>query len=468
MLNIASLSREEREELLTLVEEKFKRAERSKITHFEPRPKQLEFYAAGATYSERLFTAGNQQGKTFGAGAEVSYHLTGQYPDWWPGYRFLKPIICWGASNSMELSRDGMQAVLLGPHGNRGTGLIPPHLIIAIMAARGVAGASSVTRIRHVSGGMSQIVFKSYDQGRLKFQAGTVDLVWNDEEPPEDVYSEIITRTNATGGLVMTTFTPLLGVTKVVKKFMPTPDAPHRHCTRMTIDDIPGMTEEQKEFLLSKYPEHERDARLRGLPMQGEGVVFPIARSQVEYTPFPIPAHWPRIAAIDFGWDHPTAVAWLAWDRDTDTLYVYDCYARSKEVPAIHASAMRSRGTWIPTMWPHDGLQHDKGSGEQLADQYRKEGIKMHPDRVTFEDGSNGVEAGVMEMLTRMRQGRLKIARHLEEVWQEFGMYHRKDGLIVKEADDRLCAIRYAMMGRRYAQTEPTGEAMDFSYETDY
>lgn len=146
---------------------------------------------------------------------------------------------------------------------------------------------------------------------------------------------------------------------------------------------------------------------------------------------------------------------WIAHDRDTDTVHVYDCYRLSKETPIVHGAAIKARGDWIPVAWPHDGLQHDKGSGEQIAKQYRGQGVKMLPERATFDDGSNGVEAGISEMLDRMKTGRLRVAAHLNEWWEEFRMYHRKDGLIVKEGDDLMSATRYAIMMLRYAKTKP-------------
>jgi hypothetical protein len=96
-------------------------------------------------------------------------------------------------------------------------------------------------------------------------------------------------------------------------------------------------------------------------------------------------------------------------------------------------------------------LQHDKGSGEQLAKQYRDQGLAMLDERATFEDGSNGVEAGVAEMFDRMQTGRWKVFAHLNDWFEEFRLYHRKDGLIVKVGDDLLSASRYAMMMRRHA-----------------
>ena len=109
----------------------------------------------------------------------------------------------------------------------------------------------------------------------------------------------------------------------------------------------------------------------------------------------------------------------------------------------------------MPTAWPHDGLQHDKGSGEQLAIQYAAAGLKMLKDRATFEDGSNGVEAGLMEMLERMQTGRFKVFGHLEDWFGEFRLYHRKDGKVVKLQDDLLSATRYALMMKRKAITRP-------------
>jgi hypothetical protein len=155
---------------------------------------------------------------------------------------------------------------------------------------------------------------------------------------------------------------------------------------------------------------------------------------------------WPRICGLDFGWQHPTAAVWIAWDRDSDTAYVYDCYRVAEKTPAEHYIAIRSRGAHIPIAWPHDGLQHDKGSGLQLAQQYRDQGLNMLEDKATAapmdgEDegtGGNSVEAAVMDMLDRMQTGRLKVFSNLNDWFEEFRMYHRKDGKIVKLKDQEV------------------------------
>ena len=74
----------------------------------------------------------------------------------------------------------------------------------------------------------------------------------------------------------------------------------------------------------------------------------------------------------------------------------------------------------------------------------------MH-EHATFEDGGMSVEAGVQEMHDRMRGGRWKVFEgQNDDGWKSTRMYHRKDGLLVKEGDDAISASRYALMMLRY------------------
>lgn len=394
-------------------------------------------------------------------------HLTGRHPDWWQGRRWARPIVAWVASETMEVSRDAAQRVLLGRDGDRGTGAIPLDCIAEISPYPNVKGAASQAKVRHVSGGDSLVIFKSYDQGRRKFQGDTIDIFWPDEEPPQEIYTEGLTRTNATAGMALMTFTPLLGMSEVVRRFL-LEKSPDRHVVGMTIEDALHYTPEERARIVASYPEHEREARAKGIPTMGSGRVFPVPEDRIKVEAFPIPAAWPQIGGMDFGWDHPFAAVRMAWDRDNDALYVTACHRVREQTPVLHAGALRAWGDWLLWAWPHDGLQHDKGSGEQLAQQYRAQGLRMLPERATFADGSNGVEAGVIEMLDRMRTGRLKVFSHLADWFEEFRLYHRKDGLIVKKNDDLLSATRYAMMMRRFAGTSAPVDASIYNYATDY
>lgn len=381
-------------------------------------------------------------------------HMTGQYPDWWQGRRWDRPITVLAGSESSELTRDGVQRLLVGPPSSEeewGTGYIPKARLLDWSRKMGVPNSLDNVTVRHRNGGVSTCLFKSYDQGRTKWQAATVDLVWFDEEPPLDVYSEGRTRTNATRGSVMVTFTPLLGMSDVVRRFLMEKDD-YRGTVTMTIDDAEHYSQAERDRIVSGYPEHEREARAKGIPIMGSGRVFPVSESSIIVAPFEIPSHWPLIGGLDFGWDHPTAATKLAWDRDKDCVYVVSDYRKRETTPVLHAAALKGWGKELPWAWPHDGLQHDKGSGDQLAEAYRKHGLLMTTDRAQFEDGSNGVEAGVTQMLERMQTDRWKVFSTCGLWFEEFRLYHRKEGLIVKENDDTICASRYAFMMRRHAK----------------
>src|SRR4051812_9903998 len=105
-----SISRDEKAELLALLEEKERRKRGRKIETYFPDsgplrrelyPKHLAFFQAGALFRERCFLAGNRVGKTeTGGGYELVLHLTGSYPAWWTGRRFSRPVSAWAAGDT--------------------------------------------------------------------------------------------------------------------------------------------------------------------------------------------------------------------------------------------------------------------------------------------------------------------------------------------------------------------------------
>lgn len=460
---VDQLTEQEKAALLSEVKAELSR---NQLADYKPYAKQIEFHQAGADdgIRERLLMAGNQLGKTVAGSFEAAMHLTGRYPDWWDGVRFTQPTSGWAASITAQGTRDTVQRLLMGKPGEWGTGAIPAECLLETKrASGGVPDCLDTITVRHVSGGVSRLTFKTYDQGRLRWQGETLNFVWYDEEPPLDLYIEGLTRTNATQGIVWLTFTPLLGMSDVVKRFLIDKQV-GTHITKMTIEDAEHYTPEQRKAIIATYPSHEREARAMGIPTLGSGRIFPVAEEVIRERSILIPAHWPRITGMDFGWDHPTAAVWLAHDKDTDTVHVYDCYRVKEATPVIHGAAIKAKGAWIPVAWPHDGLQHDKGSGIALATQYRTQGLAMLKDKATHApdpaqkqkegEGGNSVEAGLMDMLDRMQTGRLKVAAHLHDWWEEFRLYHRQDGKIVKVGDDLLSATRYALMMLRFAKVQ--------------
>ncbi|MCP5099912.1 MAG: terminase [Chloroflexi bacterium] len=195
----------------------------NRLAWYKPYEKQHEFHIAGKEHRERLLMAGNQLGKTYCGAMEAAMHLTGEYPEWWQGRRWNRPVRAWAGSETGEVTRDGPQRYLVGTPRDEtawGTGTIPKHALERTIRRQGVADALDGVLVKHSSGGSSTIGFKSYDQRREKWQGETLDFVWFDEEPPQDIYIEGITRTNATEGMSFLTFTPLKGMSEVVRSFI--------------------------------------------------------------------------------------------------------------------------------------------------------------------------------------------------------------------------------------------------------
>jgi phage terminase large subunit-like protein len=241
--------------LETLETEKTRRHTENRLQYYKPYPKQLQFHNAGAKYRERLMCAGNQLGKTLAGGFEAAMHATGRYPDWWKGKRFDAPTVGWCCGVSGEVVRDTVQRILLGRAGAIGTGTIPKDAIIETITARGIADLVGTIKVQYVSGGLSLIILKSYAAEREAFQGETLDWAWADEECDSGIYTELLTRTNIGNKPVFMTFTPLLGVSTVVKRFLHE-KSPDRHVTFMTIDDVGHFSEVEKQRIIASYPKH--------------------------------------------------------------------------------------------------------------------------------------------------------------------------------------------------------------------
>lgn len=467
----------QRAELLAL-EKKLKELGRRKVEfaleNYRPYPKQKEFHADGATHRERLLMAANRAGKTYCGAAEMAYHLTGLYPEWWQGRRFNRPVKAWAASDTGLTTRDIVQTKLCGPYGvveMQGTGAIPKKCVNwgkDVSLARGVADAYDTVQVQHVTNGKpdgkSILTFKTFEQGRKKWQGDAIDVIWCDEEPDEEIYSEALARiaptsAEASSGIIYTTFTPLLGLSKVVYRFV-NEKSPDRIVVGMTIEDAEHINPLERAKIVSGYLAHEREARSKGIPMLGSGRIFMTAEEAVTCEPFQIPAHWALLWGLDFGIDHPFAAVLGAWDRDMDVLYIIHTLRMKNATPLQHAAAMkpvlRGFGARIPCAWPQDGWQRKEGfdgSLTPLRNIYKKHGLSMLDHHATFPDGSNSTEVGIATMDERMKSSRWKVFSSCPDWFEEYRMFHRKDGQIVKLHDDLMSASRILTMQLRAART---------------
>lgn len=220
-----------------------------------------------------------------------------------------------------------------------------------------------------------------------------------------------------------------------------------RYLTQAGWDDAPHLTEEVKARMLADTEPHLRDARSKGDPSMGAGMIYPIPPDEISYTPFQIPAFWPRVFAMDVGWN-VTAALWGALDRSTDTLHVYSEYFGQRQLPLVHASAIKARGAWIPGVIDPAARGRSQADGEQLFATYRGHGLNLTP-------AENAVESGLAMVWERMCSGRLKVATNLQNFWRELRQYRRhmaynKHGALVAEVmkvdDHEMDCLRYLVV----------------------
>jgi phage terminase large subunit-like protein len=462
---------------LELISQLERRRETNRIDYYKPYPWQQKFHNAVGHKTEKpavekAAICANQIGKTWSAASEVAFHLTGIYPDWYRGVRFHTPVDWIVAGVTNEVTRDICQNELFGdPKDEKklGTGTVPKHLIGKVTRKPGVPNALETVQVKHVSGRWSAVNFKCYEQGPKKFMGLRANGGWLDEEPPQEILSQVRRSVfSKNPSLILMTFTPEEGATQVVTQLLDHPQQ-GQAVVRATWDDAPHMTAEVKAQKLATIPEHERDMRTKGVPFAGAGMIFPFTEDALKVEPFEIPRHWPQIGGIDFGTDHPFAAARLAWDRDNDVVYVVSEYKERRAIPAVHAAAILKwnggNAKWIPIAWPHDGLNTEKSTGDELRKSYSDEGLNMLPARATNPpdwrqgqeegQGGNSVEASILAMYERMETGRWKVFSTCREWFAEQRMYHRDlHGKIVKLNDDLISASRTAHMMLRHARTE--------------
>jgi phage terminase large subunit-like protein len=445
--------------------EKARRLAQGKLTRMLASfyPWQKRFNAATKDNRSCALIAANQVGKTRTGTAMDAAHITGDYPLDWDGHKFEFAPVCWLLGYSGEKTRDLMQHKLFGRLSN-GTfegGLVTADRIIDYKSMTGTSGACREVRVRHALGGISVCQFWSYSQGQHAMMGDVVDWYHIDEEPEDqEIFPQVVTRTlngdRGKGGRGILTLTPENGKTELVCKFMDDPE-PGMYLQTATWDDAPHLSEEAKRQILSIYPAYQRDMRSQGVPLMGAGLIYEHSREQISCPRFEIPDYFYLLNGCDFGWDHPQAHVQLAIDPDSATVYVTQAWKASKKQPFEAWQAVKAWAEGVPTAWPHDGNQHEKGSAKQQKDYYEEAGWEMLDEHSRWPDGGIGVEAGLMKLNELMMLGQFKVFDDLWEVLEEIREYHRKHtpngmSVIVKTKDDLIDAIRTAFMSARYAE----------------
>lgn len=448
----------------------------------EATPKHIAFFAAGKEYPERLFLAANRVGKTICGAYEATVHATGLYPTWWNGKVFDGPTDGWCIGPDARTVRDTIQKELLGGLGEWGTGMIPANCLGQCSSLQGVPGAVDTIRVRHVpTGGWSSIGFKNYKQDIQAFMGTARHWIWPDEECPIEIWNECNIRTATTGGIMFATFTPLQGLTRMVVNFCKNADfllgarpiaalaaddgvdeavgsGKKKAVVQAGWDDAPWITEEAKQRLYEDTPLHLRDARSKGIPAMDAGNVYTTPVEQIVVKPFEIPSNWPRMYALDVGWNR-TAVLWAALDPNSGTVYFYDEHYQGQQEPYHHAYAIKSRGEKIPGVIDPAARGRSTADGTKLWKIYREHGL-------TLFLAKNERESGISALAQRFATGKAKVFSTLTNFQKEYMLYRRDlNGRVIDEDDHLMDCARYVINNmNRMASIVKSGPATGINY----
>ena len=453
----------------------------NQLKYFRPFEHQRKFFATGGS-PRRGILAANRIGKTVSTCYETAYHLTGLYPSWWPknAKRFIKPITVFVAGEGWEQVARVLQDELIGTKDVKirdhiGTGAVPRDCIVQDTMRCDGANILGV-EIKHISGANSYLLFGNYTQEVRNLQGFKLDLVIFDEQPPDDVFSELVTRTATTQGQVLCSFTPLKGLNGLVSKFWYEEDG-YEH-VRVTWDDVPEYDPWGEPFLLFEtrrqlerdYLPHEREARIAGVPVMGQGAVFQIRNWPTYKTgdfDFRMMNHIERIIALDLGLVRDkTVISLLYWNPREQEAWLHSqiCVKGTEEAAPVNwiQHLMRPEVFGCPIVLPSDANTAGRYtmsalSLRQMFEEYNLNVVQHPAMNPPDSEGkvTNHKSFGINTMRQMMELSTFHINENCVEFLREAKNYFVDEKGRFSDPDDCIDSARYALLGALNKWSEP-------------
>ncbi len=439
---------------ITAIErEQKKRRENDRLARYnagrKKHRKQLLFHRCKKR--NRWVFGGNRSGKTECGAAEAVWIARGNHP-----YRKnKKDVFGWVVSLTAQVQRDVAQRKILS--------YLRPDWIADIVMTSGrkdspASGVIDQIFIKNVFGGISVIGFKSCDQGRERFQGSSLDFVWFDEEPPQEIYEECRMRVVDKRGDIFGTMTPLKGLTFLYEEIYLNPkNNPEVWYEFMEWADNPFLSKKEIALLEATMDETTLQSRRYGKFCTREGLVYPEFEESVHVIdPFPVPKEWQDNISIDPGLKNPLSAHWYAVDYDGNVYVVAEHYAAGMDVDE-HARALFAISEKIG--WKRDGKgrlsalidpaagQRTLASAKSVSELFYERGILVDP-RVEKD-----VFSGVAQVKSYLKRGNgmpdLYIFSNCVNMIREFKGYFWGEGESpVKRDDHAMDELRYYLMNR--------------------
>ena len=410
--------------------------------------KQMAFHKCQK--KNRWVFGGNRSGKTECGAVEAVYMARGVHP-----YRQNKDgVFGWVVSLSQQVQRDVAQAKILH--------YLNPSWIQDVTMLSGKKdslkfGVIDQIRIHNVFGGSSVIGFKSCDQGREKFQGSSLDFVWFDEEPPEDIYDECLMRVLDKNGDIFGTMTPLKGLTFIHDKiYLNSGQNPQVWHEFMEWADNPFLDKKQVEALSDTLSDDQLDSRRYGHFKENSGLVYPEFDQNVHVLtePFILPADWQDIISIDPGLNNPLSAHWYAVDYDGNVFVVAEHFESGKDV-FYHSERIKQISKALG--WKTDAQgryralidsaanQKTLASSKSVTELFLESGIAVSPK--VNKDMFSGIQRVKQYLKVKDGRAKLYIFPCCVNLIRELKTYRWGEGDNPKKIDDHcLDELRYYLM----------------------
>ena len=399
----------------------------------------------------RWVFGGNRSGKTECGAVETVWLARGIHP-----YRKnKKDISCWVVSLSTQVQRDVAQAKILS--------YLNKDWLYDVVMLSGrkdnlESGIIDHILIKNVFGGISKIGFKSCDQGRDKFQGTSLDFVWFDEEPPQDIYKECRMRVFDKQGDIFGTMTPLKGLTWVYNEiYLNEKNDSEIWCESMEWADNPYLSKSEIELLTSSMSEDELESRRYGKFTANGGMVYPEFDENLNVIePFNVPLEWYDNISIDPGLNNPLSAHWYAVDYDNN-IYVIAEHFEAKKGIEYHANMIKTicdRLHWPKTSMGYISALIDSAANQRTLASEKSVTELFYDYKILVNPKVNkDLFSGIQRVKTYLKnaQGvrKLFIFKTCTNLIREIKSYFWGDSdAPIKKDDHALDELRYYIMSR--------------------
>lgn len=411
--------------------------------------KQLSFHKC--LKKNRWVFGGNRSGKTECGAVESLYMALGIHP-----YRQnKKQVFGWVVSLSSQVQRDVAQAKILH--------YLNPRKIVDVTMSAGKKdspeyGVIDQIRVKNALGGVSVIGFKSCDQGREKFQGSSLDFVWFDEEPPEDIYRECRMRLLDRGGEMFGTMTPLKGLTFLYDEiYLNGKNSPEVWCEFMEWADNPFLCKEEVDALTASLSDDQLQSRRYGRFSSVAGLVYPEFDPSVHIIdPFPVPKDWYDNISIDPGLNNPLSAHWYAVDYDGNIYVIAEHFEGGRDIDyhARKISEVCKRLGWhynsdgrVGALIDSAANQRTLASVKSVSELFYERGIAV--DARVNKDLFSGIQRVKSYLKIQDGKPKIYIFSCCENLIRELKCYRWGSGDTPKKTDDHaLDELRYYIMTR--------------------